>query len=334
MQVQASAQLETELHQPPTDGISSLAFANTSDMLLVASWDKAVRMYDARKNQLRFKYEHKAAVLDCTFSHDDSLGFSGGLDRNVVMVDFKSGQQTILGTHEKPVKCVEFHADTGLCISGSWDETVQTWDPRASKALAGTINAGGKVYAMDISSQRLVVGTSANQVLVYDMRNLMAPEQTRQSPLDHQIRAIRCFPNNEGFALSSVEGKVAIEYFDLSAKTQKRKYAFKCHRKVLPDQTQMLYPVNAIAYHPTFGTFATGGCDNVVNMWDGENKKRICQYPAYPSSVAALDFNHDGSLLAVASSYTFESGDREHPPDQVFIRYVNENEVSPRAKGV
>lgn len=28
------------------------------------------------------------------------------------------------------------------------------------------------------------------------------------------------------------------------------------------------------------------------------------------NSIAAMDFNHDGSLLAVASSYTFERGDQ------------------------
>ena len=31
--------------------------------------------------------------------------------------------------------------------------------------------------------------------------------------------------------------------------------------------------VNAIAFHPIYGTFATGGCDGVVNLWDPLNKK-------------------------------------------------------------
>ena len=40
----------------------------------------------------------------------------------------------------------------------------------------------------------------------------------------------------------------------------------------------------------TAGTFATGGCDGVVNIWDGENKKRLSQFPAYPTSIASLAF--------------------------------------------
>lgn len=39
----------------------------------------------------------------------------------------------------------------------------------------------------------------------------------------------------------------------------------------------IIYPVNAIAFHPRHGTFATGGSDGIVNIWDGANKKRLCQ---------------------------------------------------------
>ena len=36
-----------------------------------------------------------------------------------------------------------------------------------------------------------------------------------------------------------------------------------------------VYPVNALAFHPSYGTFATGGCDGKVIMWDGQNKIRL-----------------------------------------------------------
>jgi len=46
---QASAALEHELTSPPTDGITNVVFANHSDLLLVSSWDKGVRLYDVKK---------------------------------------------------------------------------------------------------------------------------------------------------------------------------------------------------------------------------------------------------------------------------------------------
>jgi hypothetical protein len=58
-----------------------------------------------------------------------------------------------------------------------------------------------------------------------------------------------------GYVLSSVEGRVAVEYFDPSPEAQSKKYAFKCHR-----QGDLVYPVNAMSFHPVYGTFATGMC--------------------------------------------------------------------------
>jgi cell cycle arrest protein BUB3 len=56
-----------------------------------------------------------------------------------------------------------------------------------------------------------------------------------------------------------------------------RRYAFKCHRAKV-DGKDTIYPINAVAFHPKFGTFATGGCDGFVNIWDGAMKKRLCQF--------------------------------------------------------
>ena len=88
--------------------------------------------------------------------------------------------------------------------------------------------------------------------------------------------------------------------------------------------------MNAIAFHPKFGTFATGGCDRTVVTWDGLNKKKIFTLPTFPTSVAALAFSRDGSELAIASSYTFEEGERDHPRDEIFIRPILDHEIRPK----
>ena len=49
-----------------------------------------------------------------------------------------------------------------------------------------------------------------------------------------------------------------MEYFTLSEEEQAKKYAFKCHRRTAGGR-DTVYPVNAIAFNPAWGTFATGG---------------------------------------------------------------------------
>lgn len=138
----------------------------------------------------------------------------------------------------------------------------------------------------------------------------LEPWQRRESSLKFMTRAVACMPDDAGYASSSIEGRVAVEWFDPSADSQARKYAFKCHRQAAPDgsATDLVYPVNALAFHPVHGTFASGGGDGVVALWDGLAKRRIRQYQRNPASVAALAFSADGRWLAIAVSPGFEDG--------------------------
>ena len=146
-------------------------------------------------------------------------------------------------------------------------------------------------------------------------------------------RAIDCMPNDEGYASSSIEGRVAVEWFDPSTESQSRKYAFKCHRQPV-DDVDVVYPVNAIAFHPIHGTFATGGGDGVVAIWDALAKRRIRIYPKQASSVAAVSFSSNGKYLATAISPGFEDGKDEIVEGTVgiFIRELGENEAKKKAK--
>lgn len=59
---------EFQLKNPPNDGISNVKFGpNSSQFLLVSSWDSSVRLYDIVANNKRMEYFHSAPVLDCCF---------------------------------------------------------------------------------------------------------------------------------------------------------------------------------------------------------------------------------------------------------------------------
>ncbi|RKO87089.1 WD40-repeat-containing domain protein [Blyttiomyces helicus] len=318
-----------ELHDPPTDGITSVVFSpDDPSLLLVGSWDKHVRLYDVVANQLRLKYPSKAAVLDVAFS-DSVHGFSAGLDRRLKMVDLHTTTETILGSHDDAIRCVEYCKETGNIITGSWDKTVRVWDPRSNDSVVGKYMQPAKIYSLDVAQNKLVVAMAGRSVYIYDVRNMKETLQRRESSLKFMARMVRCMPNGEGYASSSIEGRVAVEFFDPSPEMQAKKYAFKCHRQK-QEEVETVYPVNALAFHPIHGTFASGGGDGVVNVWDGFNKKRLRVYPKYPTSIASMSFNSDGRLLAVASSYTFEEGEKDHPPDSIFIRPVSDADTKPK----
>ena len=121
----------------------------------------------------------------------------------------------------------------------------------------------------------------------------------------------------------------------------------QCHRQKLASGEEKAFPINALAFHPTQGTFATGGGDGMVCIWDYLQKKRVStlSHPgapsgAFPSSIASLAFSPNGARLAIASSYGWEQGDPDAlgagvpkpPPDAVFVRDIVEADVKPKAK--
>ena len=334
------------LLSPPSDGITSLSFSLTTTKLCVSSWDKTVRLYEtmstdadtrtsgpgpvSHTGSLLCSFTQSSGVLCARVSNDARWMYAAGMDKELVSYDVSTGMGTVLGMHEAGIRCLEEWNEGGMLITGGWDKNVKFWDKRANKAQATALQTG-KVFAMCMSGNRVVVATSDRQINIYDVRNTTNPEQMRMSMLQHQTRCVRSSPDGKMFVVSSIEGRIAVEYFDESPAEQAKKYSFKCHRAT-SGENQIVYPVNALAFHPKFGTFASGGCDGLVCVWNAELKKRTSQLPPFPTSIAALDFDSTGELLAIASSYTYEQGQKEHPADAIYIRRVTESEVKSRPK--
>ncbi|KAI9821860.1 MAG: hypothetical protein M1827_002442 [Pycnora praestabilis] len=343
------AAAQFELSSPPSDAISAIKFSpGSSSKLLVSSWDKKVYLYDTQGEvggTLLKTFEHRAPVLDVCFGADDNEAYSAGLDWDVKKIDLTTGEQTALSTHDAGVKSLVYSPTTSTLISASWDSTLHIHSLLSPTKPATTIPLPSKAFSLSLTATKLVVAMSSRALHIYDLKTLsllssqasdplnntvdIEPFQRRESSLKFMTRAVACMPNDAGYATSSIEGRVSVEWFDSSAASQSRKYAFKCHRQASPDGVDVVYPVNALAFHPVHGTFASGGGDGVVALWDGVAKRRIRQYQRFPASVAALAFSADGKYLAVGVCPGFEDGreDLGEGAVKVYLRELGENEA-------
>ncbi|KAF2263338.1 mitotic checkpoint protein BUB3 [Lojkania enalia] len=339
-----------ELAQNPTDAISAVKFApNSSTRLLVSSWDRNVYLYDTHAEpggKLLQKYEHPQAVLDVCFGRDDNEAFSCGLDWIVRRIDLETGAMSTMSMHEKGVRNVIFSRPHSLLISASWDSTLHlhSLSDIENPDTYTTVPLPSKPFSLSVSPTKLVVAMASRALHIYELDSLakvsteggvvdVEPWQRRESSMKYMTRAVACMPNDAGYASSSIEGRVAVEWFDPSDESQARKYAFKCHRQAVDGQ-DIVYPVHALAFHPVHGTFASGGGDGVVALWDGVAKRRIRQYQKFPASVASITFSEDGKFMAVAVSPGFENGMEELPDGviKVFVRELGETEAMGKKK--
>ena len=109
-----------------------------------------------------------------------------------------------------------------------------------------------------------------------------------------------------------------------------KNFAFKCHR-IEND----IYAVNSIAFHPTFGTFATAGSDGTIHFWDKDSKQKLKGFNRCPAPITATTFNRDGTIFAYSVSYDWSKGHEHHNPNSknyIFLHATEESEVRPKKK--
>jgi mRNA export factor len=322
-----------------TDTVSSLAFSPTANMLAAGTWDKNVMLWNINYSggvniqaEPTGKISHAAPVLDVCWKKDGSQIFSASCDNSVKMWAPNRNQGVVVAQHEAPVTKVKYVEELNQTVlTGSLDRTCKYWDLRTPGKAVMQYALPERVYAMDANFNLAVVAMGGPQrmVHIYDLRNPANPFRTLQSPLKFQSSCVACFTDKTGFALGSIEGRVAIHYSDPSRANAN--FAFKCHRQ----KTVEVYPVTSIAFHPRYGTFATAGADGCFNFWDKDSKQRLKYFKQCNQPITATAWNGPGDLFAYAVGYDWHKGREHHNPamkSHILIHATPPDEIKPRQK--
>lgn len=322
-----------EVQSPPKDGISCLAFSpNNYNFLVAGSWDCQLRLWQTGFSGASIQSEGKAAVnhegpiLCASWSKDGSRVFAGGCDNKARVWSLAQNTNNVFGQHAAPIKTIASLDEMGMVVTGGWDKTLKYWDLRQQNPAA-TIPLPERVYCMDVNYPLMVVATAERHVVIYDLKKPQQPYKTFMSPLKYMSRSLACFPDRTGFALGSIEGRVAIHHVE--EKDNQKNFAFKCHR-----ENNNIFAVNCIHFHPTYGTFATTGSDGTFNFWDKDSKQRLKPFPRLPVPVPCGAFNIDGKMFAYAGSYDWSKGCEYYNPQSaknyILIHAVQDQEIKNR----
>ncbi|ORX34874.1 hypothetical protein BCR36DRAFT_588545 [Piromyces finnis] len=214
-------------------------------------------------------------------------------------------------THEGPALLCSWSKDGSKCFSGGVDKIGKYWDLRSQKPVH-TLNLPERCYTMDVLFPLMVVGTAEKHIHVYNLQNPSVPFKQLQSPLKWQTRVVSCFS----------QGRVGIQYIEDKDQS-------------VIEKTQMVYAINAISFHPIYGTFSTAGSDGSFNFWDKDSKQRLKQFPNFNIPITATSFNKNGSIFAYALGYDWSKGhehNNQNMKTQVFLHATKDEDVKPKNK--
>lgn len=333
-----------EVVSPPDDSISSLAFSPATipqNFLIAGSWDNSVRCWEVEqsgKTIPKSMQSMSGPILDVCWSDDGTKVFMASCDKMVKCWDLNSNQCIQVAQHDSPVKvCKWIKAQTYSCLmTGSWDKTLKFWDLRTQSPML-TIPLPERCYCADVEYPMAVVGTAGRGLIVYQLEGQPQEYKRVESPLKYQHRCISIFRDKKGsptgFALGSVEGRVAIHY--VNPQNPKDNFTFKCHRSNgTTNGYQDIFAVNDIAFHPIHGTLSTVGSDGRFSFWDKDARTKLKTSEAMEQPITCCTFNHNGQIFAYSVSYDWSKGHEYYNPQKknyIFLHPCYED-LKPRSK--
>ncbi|XP_030585030.1 mRNA export factor isoform X1 [Archocentrus centrarchus] len=231
---------DVEVTSPPDDSISCLAFSPPTmpgNFLIGGSWANDVRCWEVQDNGQtvpKAQQMHTGPVLDACWSDDGSKVFTASCDKTAKMWDLNSNQAIQIAQHDGPIKAIHWiKAPNYSCVmTGSWDKTLKFWDTRSPNPMM-SLQMPERCYCADVVYPMAVVATAERGLIVYQLENQPSEFRRIDSPLKHQHRCVAIFKDKQnkptGFALGSIEGRVAIHYIN-PPNPAKDNFTFKCHR--------------------------------------------------------------------------------------------------------
>ncbi|CAO2187190.1 unnamed protein product [Urochloa humidicola] len=315
-----------EILPNPGDSVSSLSFSPKSNLLVATSWDNQVRCWEivGGNSQPKASISHDQPVLCSAWKDDGTTVFSGGCDKQVKMWPLLSGgQPQTVAMHDAPVKEIAWVPQMNLLVSGSWDKTLRYWDTRQPNPVH-IQQLPERCYALTVNYPLMIVGTADRNLVVFNLQNPQTEFKRIQSPLKYQTRCLAAFPDQQGFLVGSIEGRVGVHHIDDSQ--QSKNFTFKCHR-----EGNDIFSVNSLNFHPVHHTFATAGSDGAFNFWDKDSKQRLKAFSRCPLPIPCSTFNSDGSIFAYAVCYDWSRGAENHNPaaakTSIYLHSPQESEV-------
>ncbi len=297
-----------------TAAVRSLAFAESSDLLVSAGHDNTVRVWNAESGALvKVLRGHGRWVRGCVVSDDGRSVVSAGYDGTVRFWDIEGYEELrvlrgkVLSGHEDAIMAAEFSGNSQRIVTASRDRTVKSWDFESGKELRqfreGHAFLASKAVAFG-NGRYLATAAGDETVRLWNVET------------GSEIRRLR--GTGQGAAIDvSRDGRFVLTGGPTDAKSQQSTPASNSKSKPQATWSARLWDaatgkelhqmfghrgmVSAVAISPDAKLLYSGDINGTGLLWDRATGKEIRRLPWHQSKVIQARFSADGKRLITAS---------------------------------
>ena len=308
------------------------AWSSDGARVFTGSCDKTAKVWDLASSSHTQVAAHDAPIKNIFWVSEINMIVTSSWDKTIKYWDGRSGAAVAtLQLPERP-----YCMDIRYPLSAPCEARPQTNPepaplPRRTRSLQPPPPAPPPppppppTLPAAVPPRAVVIATADRKIVVVNLNNPSQIFNQIASPLKYQSRCIAAFPDQQGFCLGSIEGRVAVHH--VNERDAQKNFAFKCHR-----ENNDIYAVDDLKFHPTFGTFATTGSDGTFNFWDKDSRQRLKAFNKESAPIPCGGFNREGNIYAYAVSYDWSKGSEHYNPrtNRLLLHPVPEAEIKSR----
>jgi WD40 repeat protein len=253
-------------------GIYDVAFSPDAKVLLTASADKTIKMYDLKGKLLKILTDHSAPVNSVVFSPDPDSPqsfLSASNDNTAILWNQDGSVKQVFKGHADAVTKAVFSSDGKYVATASRDKSARLWDLKGN-TLAIYTGHKAEIKSIAVSADGNYVVTASN-----DKTAVLWEARPQQPPImNHggEVVSARFLPDGKRILTASNDMAVRLWSADDPIKL------LKTYPKLFGSDYRNNKRIYSLDISPVGERFITAGTDHTVRIWDVESGKVIKEW--------------------------------------------------------
>ena len=269
---------------------NSAVFSPNGKLIVSASDDKTVRIWDAQTGQELQKMEgHTSSVYSASFSPDGKRIVSSSWDNTVRIWDIQTGQLVMtLKGHTDLVLSAIFCPDGKRIVSASKDGTVRIWDIEKAQQTKSIRHDDYVLSAAFSPDGKQIVSVSWSKTAAVRIWNAETGQQIGE-PMKGQtsyIHSAAFSPDGKRIVAASYDNTVCI--WDKQGQLLQ---SFRGHTSF----------VKSASFSPDGKLIVSASVDNTVRIWDAQTGQCVRTLKGHTARACSAVFSSDGKRIVSAS---------------------------------